>query len=290
MNKGFGDIPVRQIDEIQKQLHLYHDIVYHQMKGMYAIQTPVKNDFFTLILFEKAEGKHVINGREYTIKDMQLHMVFAGQIHHWEYKSTANIYQIFVHREVFERLEGFMQYPALVYKKKPVTELNIKDFQKLVREFQDIRDELRSPSPVMNEIMYSKMKIIIRNISRQLQKNGEYFDIYESHPVLFDFMSLLAKDFKLERTKKYYAGILGINANYLNVLCKKYFEKTATEIIHSHIVDKIQYRLMMTDEPLKDIAFDFGFQSYGYFSGFIKKYTGFTPKQLRESYLKKGNE
>ncbi|MBV8325068.1 helix-turn-helix transcriptional regulator [Chryseobacterium sp.] len=283
-DRSNGEIRVQHIDEIQNRLKIYHDVVYHHLKGLCALPDPIKHDFFSLILFEKAEGKHVIDGREYPIKEKQLHMIFPGQVHYWDYSGTTNIYQIFVNGEIFERLEGFMEFPVWVYKKKPVINLDPKEFQSLVHEFKDIGDELKFPSPVMNEIIYSKMKIIARNISREIQKNAEYLDIYENHPVLFDFMILLTQDYRFQRTKKYYADQLRVNANYLNILCKKYFNHTATEIIQTHTVEKIRERLEKTEDQLKDIAFDFGFQNYGHFSGFIKKYTGLTPKKVREQY------
>ncbi|MDR2235263.1 MAG: AraC family transcriptional regulator [Chryseobacterium sp.] len=277
------NIPVQRITEIQKRLSINHDIIYHQMKGLCPLYSPIRHDFFSLILFEKATGRHIIEGKEYPVHERQLHMVFPGQSHFWEYSSEADIYQLFISGKLFERLEGFMQFPALVYRKKPVIEMSREDFRTFVHEFKDIGDELKNPSPVMNEIIYSKMKIITRNISREARKNAEYLDIYESHPVLFDFMTLLNKDYRPQRSKKYYADQLGVNANYLNILCKKYFEYTATEIIQKHIAEKIKCKLEMTEEPLKDIAFDFGFHNYGYFSGFMKKYTGLTPKKFRET-------
>ncbi len=278
------DIPIQRIREIQNRLKIYHDIVFCQPKGLCPLYSPVSHDFFSLILFESAQGKHMIDGKEYPIKGMQLHMVFPGQVHCWDYESDHGIYQLFVSGEIFERLEGLMQLPAFIYKKQPVIELDEEDFERLVHEFKDIRDELNAPSPVMSEIIYSKMKIIARNISKEVEKNAEYVNIYENHPVLFDFMILLNKNFRQERAKKYYADQLRINANYLNILCKKYLGRTATEMIQNQTVEKIKYKLMMTDDPLKDIAFDFSFHNYGHFSGFLKKHTGFTPKKFRELY------
>lgn len=277
-------VPIQRIREIQDKLKIDHHIIYHQLKELCPLPAPIRHDFFSLILFRKAEGKHVIDGREYQIGERQLHMVFPGQVHYWNYTGSVEIYQIFVAGEVFNRLEGFMQFPVFVYKKKPVIELGFDDFQKLVHEFKDISDELKTQSPVRDEIIYSKMKIISQNISKEVQKNAEYLNIYESHPILFDFMMLLTKDSKFLKTKKYYADQLGVNANYLNILCKKYFDRTATEMIQSHIAEKIKYRLQMTQDSLKDVAFDFGFHNYGHFSGFMKKHSGLTPKRLRDSH------
>lgn len=278
------NIPIQRFGEIQNRLKLYHDIVFCQPKGLCHLHIPIRHDFFSLILFESAEGRHIIDGKEYSIQGRQLHIVFPGQVHHWEYESDHGIYQLFVSGDILDRLGGLMQLPVFIYKKKPVIEIDETSFEKLVHEFKDIRDELNAPSPVMSEIIYSKMKIIARNIFKEIQKNEEYSGIYENHPVLFDFMLLLNKNFNQERTKKYYADQLRINANYLNILCKKYLGRTATEIIENQTIEKIKYKLMMTQEPLKDIAFDFNFHNYGYFSGFIKKHTGFTPKKFREFY------
>ncbi|AZB04871.1 AraC family transcriptional regulator [Chryseobacterium lactis] len=262
--------PVQKFKEIQGRLKIYHDIFFYEPKGLCPLYTPVSHDFFSLLLFKETKGKHSIDGKEYPVEGMQLHMVFPGQVRWWDYERHGEIYKLFVSGEVFERLEGLMQLPVFMYKEKPVINLNEEIFEKLLHEFKDIRDELNNPSPVMNEIIYSKMKIIARYISNEVQKNAEYLNIYEDHPVLFDFMTLLNQNFRQERSKKYYADQLRINANYLNILCKKYLGHTATEVIQSQTLEKIKYKLMMTKDPLKDIAFDFNFQNYGHFSGFIK--------------------
>ncbi len=284
MNMNERNIPIQRIREVQERLKIYHDIIFCQSKGSYYWYNPIRHDFLSLILFESAEGKHIIEGKEYLIQGKQLHLVFPGQIHYWNCESQHEICQLFISENIFERMERLMPFPIFMYKKKPVIDLDDEDFNRFMHEFKDIRDELQIPSPVMSEIIYSKMKIIARNIAKEVQKNTEYLNVYESHPVLFDFMNLLNKNFRQERTKKYYADQLRINANYLNILCKKYLGRTATEIIHNQTIEKIKYKLMMTADPLKDIAFDFSFQNYGHFSGFVKKHTGITPKKFRELY------
>ncbi len=284
MNMNEKNNPIQRIREVQDRLKLYHDIIFYQAKGFCPFYSPIRHDFFLLILFESAQGKHVIEGKEYLIRGKQLHLVFPGQEHYCNYKSQEEVYQLLISGDVLDRVERLMQLPVFIYKKNPVIELNEEDFKKFVHEFKDIRDELHIPSPVTSEIIYSKMKIIARNIAKEAQKNTEYLNVYESHPVLFDFINLLNKNFRQERSKKYYADQLRINANYLNILCKKYLKRTATEIIHNQTIEKIKYKLMMMDDPLKDIAFDFSFQNYGHFSGFVKKHTGLTPKKFREMY------
>lgn len=278
------NVPIQRFREIQDRLKMYHNIVFHQPIGLCPLFYPIRHDFFSLILFESAEGKHIIDGKEYPIQGTQLHMVFPGQSHHWDYQSDHGIYQLFISGDVFERLGGLMQLPVFIYKKKPVIDMDRSVFHRLVHEFKYIRDELTAPSPVMSEIIYSKMKIIAREIFNEIQKNEEYSNVYENHPVLFDFMLLLNKNFSQERSKKYYADQLRINSNYLNILCKKYLGRTASEIIEGQTVEKLKYRLMVDQEPLKDLAFDFNFNNYGHFSGFIKKHTGMTPKKFRSLY------
>ncbi|WP_164464370.1 AraC family transcriptional regulator [Chryseobacterium sp. G0162] len=278
------NVPIQRFREIQDRLQMYHNIVFHQPKGLCPLYYPISHDFFSLILFESAEGKHIIDGKEYIIQGTQLHMVYPGQVHHWDYQSDHGIYQLFISGDIFERLGGLMQLPVFIYKKRPVIDMERSVFHRLVHEFKYIRDELITPSPVMSEIIYSKMKIIAREIFNEIQKNEEYSKVYENHPILFDFMLLLNKNFSQERSKKYYAEQLRINSNYLNILCKKYLGRTASEIIEGQTMEKLKYKLMVDQEPLKDLAFDFNFNNYGHFSGFIKKHTGLTPKRFRSLY------
>jgi len=105
--------------------------------------------------------------------------------------------------------------------------------------------------------------------------------VYKTKPILFKYRSLVDTHCKSEKLVSFYANQLNISANYLNILCKKYFHVSATALIHERLILEIKRMLLTTNKPIKAIASELGFYDIAYFSKFFKKYTQTTPKAFR---------
>ncbi|QQT56372.1 helix-turn-helix transcriptional regulator [Sphingobacterium multivorum] len=74
---------------------------------------------------------------------------------------------------------------------------------------------------------------------------------------------------------------MGISPNYLNILCQRHLNSTATEVIHNRLTQEAKDQLRYSEKTIKEITYSLGFYSVSAFSRFFKNRTGFTPTEYR---------
>ncbi|UBM60762.1 helix-turn-helix domain-containing protein [Marinilongibacter aquaticus] len=81
----------------------------------------------------------------------------------------------------------------------------------------------------------------------------------------------------------HYAEILHVSSKYLNACVKEILDINAKHLIDEQLIMRSRYQLKFTDKTIKEIGYALGFSSPDYFSYFIKKHTGISPLQHRNS-------
>lgn len=78
------------------------------------------------------------------------------------------------------------------------------------------------------------------------------------------------------------AGVACITKPYLIRLFKREFGTSPIQYINSKKVERAQLLLYTTDMPVKEVAYDLGFNDHSYFIRMFRKQTGTTPQEYRE--------
>jgi AraC family transcriptional activator of pobA len=279
--KTKANIPVLGIDAFQIDQQSDSSFQYHEISGSRLIDKPHKHDFFLFLLFEKGSGTHTIDFVEYPVKELQLHLLFPGQVHSWELGDETNAYQIMVSRRIFEAFANALRYDLILYQKYPVLNLKPALFQQLLYEFQAIQSEL-TLKPMLWDIIISRCRIIAQMASRAAEDVFDSLKVYHTKPVLIEYLSLVDVYYKEQRSVAFYAEKLSISPNYLNILCKKHFHSSATSLIHNRVSLEAKRLLLTSKSSIKEIAYELGFYDLAYFSKFFKGQTGIGPREFRE--------
>ncbi|MEG1312745.1 MAG: helix-turn-helix domain-containing protein [Bacilli bacterium] len=276
-----------KLKNLQIRFGIDEEIFYisSSSENFYRTYTTAKQDFLSLIFFEFGNGIHIIDNERYTINNMQAHILLPGQYHRWELEKKFEVHQLFISKKNYENLFSFMQFSKSVYKKNPVISLMPNIFYQIVQECKDIEEEINDGYIINENIIYTKVKIILQNLDREIQSIFNNMNSLKEHPILFNFYQLIQKNYKTERRVSFYAKKLGVTANYLNVLSRKYLDKTASDVILEEILKHLKKHLLDSKYSFTDIAFDFGFQDYGTFSRCIKRRFGLTPRDIRKAVL-----
>jgi AraC family transcriptional regulator, transcriptional activator of pobA len=107
-----------------------------------------------------------------------------------------------------------------------------------------------------------------------------------SKDFLYDkFVDLVERDFRKEKSVKYYADILSVHPNHLNFIVKKHAGYTAKGYILNRLILEAKYILTSPGLPVKEIAFDLGFEDYNYFCRSFKTIVKLSPQKYRESFI-----
>lgn len=256
-------------------------LLYNILEGENHIEKPHKHDFFIVILFEKAIGRHEIDFVNHSIEDKQIHLLFPDQVHKWNIESNSKGYQLMINRVLFEHLIPYFRFSTTNYINHPVISISNKNFELLKYEFNQIRKEIDSNN-FLQELIFARISIIVTIISTEIEKYIQETKVFQSNPRLVKFQDLIEQHYKKEKTVTFYASKLHITPNYLNILCKKHLNISAIELIQNRIILEAKRLLQSTNDTVKEIAFELGFADHAYFSNFFKNKTQLTPTQFRD--------
>ncbi len=256
------------------------EVVFNDLKGPRKIDVAHKHDFFIINLFGVAKGLHRIDGVDHQIGHKQIHVLFPDQVHTWDISECTIGFQIMVEKSLFEKFAPFFRFSFTNYQKYPVIPLSEESFNELIYEFTTIKKELERQDSLIS-LIRARASVIAAIISREAELVFDDFSVYASIPKLARFNYLIDLHYKVEKTVRFYAEELHITSNYLNVLCKKGLNTSATNLIYQRITTEAK-RLLSVDLSVKEIAFDLGFADHACFSNFFKKQTGFTPTEFKK--------
>ncbi len=275
-------VPVIGIQEFRKgQLAGRDELLFNELRGARHIDKPHKHDFFIIMLFDKAQGIHTIDFRDYPVANRQIHLLFPGQVHRWDIGPQTVGYQLMIDRMFFERFAPYFRFSFTNYMNNPVIPLTGNSFKLLKYEFDAIKDELNADNS-LKDIISARAAVIAAIVSKEAENLFTDFKVYQSNPRLAKFNMLIEQHFRLEKLVTFYASKLNVSANYLNILCKKNLHVSATQLIQQRVLLEAKRLLQSTNLSIKEIAFELGFVDHAYFSNFFKSQTGATPTEFKE--------
>ena len=96
------------------------------------------------------------------------------------------------------------------------------------------------------------------------------------------FVQLLWASGGKEREVSYFADQMCITPKYLSVIVRKSCGKTPMQMINAYTANMIAQRLRATDLSFKEIARELNFGNVSFFSRYVKKHLGCTPREYRD--------
>ncbi|MCM1518347.1 MAG: helix-turn-helix domain-containing protein [Pseudoflavonifractor sp.] len=101
--------------------------------------------------------------------------------------------------------------------------------------------------------------------------------------ILLKFMTLVARDFRRERSVSYYAEQLCVTPKHLSAVVKDASGRTAGEWIDSHVALEAKILLKNTGMTIQEISTALNFANQSFFGKYFKHLTGMSPREYRIS-------
>lgn len=281
MSRQSDYFPILGIQEFAEKQSQGCNLLFNELNGKRSIDEPHKHDFFIINLFGRGRGNHSIDFVEYQVEDHQIHLVFPDQVHQWTIEEETVGYQLMISREWFESFLPALRFSASYYQQHPAFKVSEEIYQLLLHEFQAIQQELNEEN-VFWELIQKRSELIGLLVSKSVEGAFKDFEVYNSNPIISKFLHLIDIHFKTERSVSFYAEKLNISANYLNIVCKKNLNASASSLIQDRILLESKRLLKVSEMSVKDIVYDLGFYDHASFSKFFKAQTGMTPSQFKE--------
>jgi len=151
----------------------------------------------------------------------------------------------------------------------------------------NIRAEIQHKSLAQYDILVSYLKIFLITASRikaEQQSVDEQKALNSKEPfILQNLKDAIEANFKIKHSAGEYADLLNISAKALARITKNYFDKTLSNLIAERIVIEAKRELYLTNKPVKEIAYELGYEDEYYFSRFFKANADVSPQLYRDT-------
>ena len=97
------------------------------------------------------------------------------------------------------------------------------------------------------------------------------------------FGTLLDAHFRTHKTVRAYADWLHLTADYLNVLCRRQWGRTASQLIRARVLAEARHLLRHLALPVGEVGYAVGFEDASYFVRYFRQHTGQTPAAFRKN-------
>ncbi len=159
-----------------------------------------------------------------------------------------------------------------------------KVFEMLVGQ---MKTEMQNAALAQYELLISYLKIFLITASRL--KAGQQTEIKNAMAglkepfILQSLKEAIEKNYKEKHTAADYAAMLHITPKALAKITKTHLNKTLTSLISERIIIEAKRELYLTNKPVKQIAWELGYDDEYYFSRFFKTNTDVSPQLYRNT-------
>jgi AraC-like DNA-binding protein len=101
--------------------------------------------------------------------------------------------------------------------------------------------------------------------------------------ILQNLKEAIEEHYKTKHSASDYADLLNISAKALARITKTHFNKTISNLIAERIIIEAKRELYLTNKPVKEIAWELGYEDEYYFSRFFKTNAEISPQHYRET-------
>ncbi|WP_333596610.1 AraC family transcriptional regulator [Chryseobacterium flavum] len=170
----------------------------------------------------------------------------------------------------------------------PYVELDSNEAVLIKGLFQSISDELEWKDSSAEEMIRTYVKQIIIRATRKWKKqnlNNDHIKIPGNELDIFrDFSRYLEIHFREKHHVADYAALLHIAPKTLTHKFKSLNLDSPNQFIINRILLEAKRLLFYTDKPVKEIAYDLGYEDPAYFNRLFTNKTGSTPANFKKNY------
>ncbi|MEO8762888.1 MAG: helix-turn-helix domain-containing protein [Ginsengibacter sp.] len=249
-------------------------------------------NYFSLIWITGGSGKIKTGVSEYEFKENSL---FAFSPFQPFLFSTANPIKGIVinfHSEFisFHQKDKEMDFRKVLYSnvyQPPLIRIDVNSASVFSMLCEKIKAEIQLSSLAQHEILAAYLRIFLITASRlKIEQQPQVDNIRKEskkHYILQKLKDAIEENFRAKHSPVEYAAILFVTTKTLAKASKSYYNKTISGIINERIIAEAKSELYLTDKPVKEIAYELGYEDEYYFSRFFKVNTKISPKNYRNT-------
>lgn len=166
----------------------------------------------------------------------------------------------------------------------PVISLMPAETASFLTMIQSLQAEMQNKGVAQYEMLTAHLKIFLISAVRiKITEHKLTLPAGKEPFILQTLKDTIEEHYRAKRSPGEYAELLNISPKALNRISKKHLNKTLSGLISERIVIEAKRELYLTGKPVKQIAYELGFEDEFYFSRFFKSNATVSPQFYRET-------
>lgn len=251
-----------------------------------------QSEHFKIYWIEEGRGEYQIDFQSFRVDGAALFFLSPGQVLSVELEAVKQGYEVSFDRDFYcvETHGKEIACNGVLFNnvhRATVIPLQPEDVGSFRMMFENMITELENPGPAHRAMLETFLRMLLIQALRKLdeQQLSENGAAEETNRLAADFIALVEKYFKQKHGVAEYAEMLAVSPKSLAKRLNELGYKTPKEVIRDRIVLQAKRELRYADKPVKEIAFDLGFDDPAYFSRLFSKAEGQSPQAYRDFYL-----
>ena len=244
--------------------------------------------FHTHMYCQSGSMKFVFNGQRYQSKRGEFIFWLAGiNVSDFFFSKSFKATILFVDSDLLTASlpSATASIDSIIHSKEyPILHPDKKDKEKILKNFKLLYDMSQETNhrfyeealKLQMQLFLLEMWHIFEDELDRKKRSLQSGTLYEQ------FIQLVQENCMTKREVRFYSDKLNITPKYLNYICKMNTAITASEWIQRNAKDRILILLQNKNLNISEIANEMDFSSRSFFTRYVKKLLGVTPKEYRE--------
>ena len=244
--------------------------------------------FHTHIYCQSGSVKFIFNGQQYQSKKGEFIFWLAGfKVSDLSFSKNFKATMLFVDRDLLTTNlpSANASIDSVIHSKEnPILHPDKEDKDKILKNFQLLYDKSQETNHrFYEEMLRLQMQLFLLEMWHIFEDELDRRKRSLQSGTLYErFLSSVQEHCLKKREVQFYSDKLNITPKYLNYICKVNTRITASEWIQRNAKERIILLLQNKNLNISEIADEMDFSSRSFFTRYVKKLLGVTPKEYRE--------
>ncbi len=263
-------------------------VILHKTASKAHFPDDFQTRFHTHIYCQSGTVKFMFNGKQYQGKKGEFIFWLAGlNVSDLWFSANFKATVLFVDSDLLTNNlpSATVSIDSYIHSKEnPILHPEKKDKEKILKNFQLLYEKsLETTHRFYKEGLKLQMQLFLLEMWHIFEDELDRHKRSLQSGTLYErFIHLVQENSMKEREVRFYSEQLNITPKYLNYICKVNTRITASEWIQRYTKERIMYLLQNKNLNISEIANEMNFSSRSFFTRYVKKLLGVTPKEYRE--------
>lgn len=279
MPKSVDNIPIFNLQE--KSLFQIRPLLT-EVNPQLLNEAAHRHTYQEILWVHEGKGAHSIDDQSFEIAKNTFYLIYKGQIHNFIKGNNLKGFLIRFNNEFLKEISPLERNTNFLVNKISVSEIEKVYFDNLAENiYQESLNETQQKESIIRHLLMALLyKLEEKKQSYQLQQIAS--NTNSDDAIFIRFINLLEIEYTTSNDTEYFAYHLAISTRHLCSIIKKRSGKTTKQLLIDRRILEAKRLLAYTDIPLKQIAFQLGFDETAYFCRIFKRHTSLTPTEFKQ--------